>query len=52
MAKKRSDFATANREAAGVILSDVQRYGGRESALVQWADAILNRGIAGDSAGK
>lgn len=36
-------YVSGNREAAGVILSDVGRYGGEGAALVQWALLVLER---------
>ncbi len=34
----------ANREAAELILRDIERYGGPGSGLVLWAKAVLERG--------
>ena len=38
--QKQVTHEARNREAANVILADVSRYGGEESAIVQWARAV------------
>jgi hypothetical protein len=37
----RDFYAQGNRAAADIILSDVERYGGEEALLVQWARLFL-----------
>jgi hypothetical protein len=51
--QKQASHEARNRKAAKVILADVSRYGGEESAIVQWARAVTRdlpivRIVAGD----
>lgn len=41
--KPKDHYEARNRTAAGVILVDVDRYGGPEAALVRWARAWMER---------
>jgi hypothetical protein len=35
-------YAAGNREAAEIVLSDPEKYGGPESCLVRWAHMVLD----------
>jgi hypothetical protein len=42
--KRAADhYHAQNRLAAGIILQDVQRYGGEGAGLVQWARTVLRK---------
>ena len=36
-------YEDANRECAGIILADVERYGGEGSLAVRWARRVIER---------
>ena len=39
----RNQYLAGNLQAAGIILSDAERYGGSESGLVRWARLVTER---------
>ena len=41
--QKQSRYEASNREAAEVILDDVDSNGGEESAVVKWARIVLSK---------
>ena len=47
---KRRTFETQNREAAELILEDVEGHGGETSALVIWARSIISKQTEGTCA--
>lgn len=43
---QRRGFDNQNRESAEIILDDVETYGGEQSAIVQWARAVVGKAEA------
>jgi hypothetical protein len=41
---KRAGYDRQNRDAARVILADVELYGGEESLAVRWAKVVVGDG--------
>ena len=46
--QKQAAHEARNREAAELILADVSRHGGEESAIVQWA-RVVSRELRGNN---
>ena len=40
---KQAQYDAHNREAAELILDNVESHGGAQSAIVQWARAVLSK---------